>query len=74
MDLDLLFVLGVALGVLMIPAVVSAILDGRTPRTPAILLIVSGLMIGYPIMQKPNAYSFAEIPELVTKVLGRYVY
>lgn len=73
MDLDLLFVLGICLAVFMVPAVVSAILDGRTPRTPAFLVIVSGLLIGYPILEKPSSYSFSGIPNTFTSVIARYV-
>lgn len=73
MDLDLLFVLGICLAVLMVPAVVSAILDGRAPRTPAFLVVVSAVLIGYPIVQKPGSYSFQNIPDIFAKVIGQYV-
>lgn len=72
MDTDLFFVLGLALGVLMIPAIASAVLDGRAPRTPAFLMIIGGLMIGYAVMQKPNTYSFDTIDDTVVRVIGRY--
>ena len=72
MDTDLLFVLGLALGVLAIPAIVSALLDGRAPRTPAYLLIIGGLMVGYAVLQKPSTYNFDTIDDTVTRVIARY--
>ena len=72
LDFDLLFVLGICLGVLILPAVVSAILDGRAPRTPALLLIISALMIGYAVLQKPTGYSLASIPDVFANVIARY--
>lgn len=72
MDPDLLFVLGLVLGVFTIPAIVSAIIDGRAPRTPAMLVIIGGLMIGYAVQQRPNAYGFDTIPETFVKVVARY--
>ncbi len=73
MDLDLLFVIGVCLVVLLVPAIFSAILDGRTPRTPALLVIISCFLIGYPIFERPGAYSFANIPDVFAKVVGQYI-
>ena len=73
MDPDLLFVLGLVLGVLVIPACISAFIDGRVPRTPAYLLIIGGLMVGYAIQQRPTAYGFDTIPDVFVKVVGRYL-
>lgn len=71
-DLDLIFVLGVCLAVLILPAIVSAILDGRTPRTPALLLVISALMIGYAAFEKPSAYTLSNIPDVFANVIARY--
>lgn len=72
MDPDLLFVLGIVLGVLMIPAILSALIDGRAPRTPALLVIIGGLMIGYAVMQKPTSYGIDQIPDTFVRVIARY--
>lgn len=72
MDSDLLFVLGIVLSVLMVPAIISALIEGRAPRTPAILVIVGGLMIGYAVMQKPMTYGFNTIPDTFVRVIARY--
>ncbi|MCA1775069.1 MAG: hypothetical protein R6V30_14045 [Paracoccaceae bacterium] len=72
MDTDLLFVLGIALVVLSLPAIVSALIDGRAPRTPALLILIAGSMIGYAILQRPMAYSFELIPDVIARVVARY--
>ena len=72
MDTDLLFVLGIVLVVLTIPAIISALIDGRAPRTPAFLVIISALMIGYAVQQKPGSYGFDKIPDTFVRVIARY--
>lgn len=73
MDTDLLFVMGMVIGLFTIPSIASALLDGRPPRTPAILILIGGLMIGYAVQQKPGTYGFDTIPETVSRVIGRYL-
>lgn len=73
MDLDVLFVLGFVLCVLMIPAIVSAFIDGRAPRTPAFLAIIGGLMIGYAVLERPTTYGWDKIPDVFVRVVGRYL-
>ena len=72
MDTDLLFVLGLGIGVLMIPSILSALIDGRAPRTRAFPMIVAALMIGYAVMQKPGSYGINKIPDTIVRVIGRY--
>jgi len=73
MDTDLLFVVGLGLGVLAIPSMVSAFVDGRAPRVPAYLIILGGLMIGYAVQQRPSAYGFDTVPEVMMRVVARYL-
>ncbi len=73
MDPDLLFVLGGALAVLMVPAVISALIDGRTPRTPALVALAAGIMIYFSVTQKPGAYSISAYPDVLVQVIGRYI-
>ena len=72
MSTDLIFVLGVAIGVLSIPAVVSAFADGRTPRAPALVIVIAALMVGYAMQQRPGAYSFSTLPEVLTRVVASF--
>lgn len=72
MDADLLFVVGLSLGVFTIPAILSALIDGRPPRTAAFLVIIGGLMVGYAVLEKPNSYRIDTIPSVFAKVIARY--
>jgi uncharacterized membrane protein len=71
MDSDVLFVVGFAIAVLSIPAIVSAFSDDRSPRVPAIVVLIGGLMIGYAINDRPNAYSFETLPDVFVRVIGK---
>jgi hypothetical protein len=74
MDADLLLVVGLAIGVLAVPAVVSAFSDGRVPRAGSIMVMVSiGLLVSA-LANKPGGYRVGDIPDAVFSVLGRYVW
>ena len=70
MSTDLIFVLGAAIGVLAIPAIVSAFADGRTPRAAALVVLIAALMMGYAMKERPGAYSFATFPDVLTRVVA----
>ncbi len=72
MDPDLFFVVGFVIAVLAIPAIVSALLDGRAPRLPAYLILIGGLMIGYAVQQRPTSYGFDTLPDVFVRVVARY--
>ena len=73
MDPDLAVVFGVLLGVFSIPAVMSAISDGRAPKVAAFAIIASGGLILWAITEKPGGYSINEIPDLIVSVIARYL-
>ena len=73
MDPDLIFIIGVVLGVFSVPSIMSAIADGRAPRMAALIIILSGAMILWAVTEKPGGYSFTEIPHLFVTVVGRYL-
>ena len=72
MDPDLSFAMGIVIGVLTIPSIVSALIDGRAPRTPAFLVIIGGLMIGYAVLERPGSYGFDTIPDVFVRVIAAY--
>lgn len=72
MDADLFFAIGLVFVVLAIPAVVSAFSDSRPPRAGAILIMLGSGLIAFAVWQRPAGYSLAEIPEIFTRVIGRY--
>ncbi|WP_292285194.1 hypothetical protein [Marivita sp.] len=69
MNADTFFVIGLALGVLSIPAVVSAISNGDRPRIATITLMIAGGMIVYAITNKPGGYPIESIPRVVSSVI-----
>lgn len=71
MNTDIIFVVGFVIAVLSIPAIVSAFSDSRTPRVPAIVVLIGGLMIGYAMNERPGAYSFETMPDVFVRVIGK---
>ena len=70
MGSDTTFVISLVLGVLAVPAIVSAISDGRTPRVATVVVMIAGGMMVYAINQKEGGYSLGDIPKVVYKVIG----
>ncbi|MCL3882138.1 hypothetical protein [Marivita sp. GX14005] len=70
---DTSLVLGLALGVLSLPAIVSAISQGRSPRVATVILILAGGFIVYALSQKPGGYALEQIPAVVARVLQSWV-
>jgi hypothetical protein len=73
MDTDLFLTIGVVLGVLTIPSLLSAWTEGRAPRFGAIMLIAAIGLIAVALTQKPGGYTFSEIPDVMVTVVSRYV-
>ena len=73
MDPDLIFVVGLVLGVFSIPSILSAVSDGRAPRVAAFTVIASGVMIFWAATNKPGGYAINEIPHVVVQVVARYL-
>ena len=47
--------------------------DGRAPRAGAIMVLIGGVLVVVALTQKPSVYPFAEIPEVVFSVIGRFI-
>ena len=73
MDTDLVLVIGIVLCALAIPSLLSAYTEGRAPRAGAVLVLIGGVLIVVALSQHPRGYSFAEIPDLFFRVIGRYL-
>lgn len=73
MDYDLVLVLGIVIGILTVPAILSAFLDGSAPRVATIAAVVSGGMIVYAIYSSPGGYTLAELPDVFTKVVASFL-
>jgi hypothetical protein len=72
-DPDLMMVVGVTVGVLTVPSLFSAFMDGRAPRAGAIMALIAGVLIAVAVSQRPGGYAIAEIPEAFFRVFGRYL-
>jgi len=73
MDHDLALVVGLVIAVFSVPAVISALSDRRAPRVAAIAVIIGGGLAAWAITQKPGGYSIDEVPNVVVRVVARYV-
>jgi hypothetical protein len=73
MNPDLLFVIGVIVTAFSIPAMVSAFSDNRTPRYPALIILIGVVMIGYAMNERPSAYTFETLPDVFLRVISRYL-
>ena len=70
MSPDQFLVLGMVLGVLAIPAIVSALSDGRAPRVAALVLVAAGGLMVHAINQKEGGYALRQVPNVFYHVVG----
>ncbi|RKF14235.1 hypothetical protein D6850_13130 [Roseovarius spongiae] len=68
MNSDLILVIGIVLGVFALPAIVSALSDGRAPRVAAFVLIAAGVLVVYAIREKPGGYTLQDVPNAFVRV------
>lgn len=73
MDYDLILVLGIVIGVLTIPAILSAILDGGAPRVATVAAVISGGMIIFSLYNSPGGYAFADLPDVFAGVVADFI-
>lgn len=74
MDPDLLLVIGIILGVLAIPSILSALSDGRAPRTASIVVLIAGVLVIVALQTKGGGYRVTDIPQAFYTVIGRYIH
>lgn len=70
---DIHIVIGLILLVLAVPAIFSAMLDGRAPRSAAILVLVGGGLVALAVYQRPNTYTLSSMPEVFMRTVGRLI-
>lgn len=73
MSTDLALVIGIIVGVLAIPGILSAIIDSNPPRVAAIAVIVSGGLMVYAVYNKPGGYSVSDLPDVFTSVVRQFI-
>lgn len=71
MDTDLILVVGIVAIVLAVPTLLASWVDGSVPRTGSLLVLLGGVLIAVALTQHGRGYSFAEMPDLFMRVIGR---
>ncbi|MZR13546.1 hypothetical protein GQE99_11015 [Maritimibacter sp. DP07] len=67
-------VAGVVILALSLPSALSALIDSRTPRVSALLILVGGGLVGYALTRKPGGYGWTDVPEAFVNVIGHYFF
>ena len=73
MDYDLMLVIGIFVGILAIPSLLAAFSDSRSPRAGAIMILIAGTLVAVALSKKTGGYTFDQIPEVVMRVIKRYL-
>ncbi|MDP4033275.1 MAG: hypothetical protein Q8P60_10565 [Pseudorhodobacter sp.] len=73
MNSDLYLVIGLTLGALAIPSLLSAYSDSRAPRAGAVLLLIAGVLVVLAVTGKPGGYAINDIPQAFFRVIGRLI-
>jgi hypothetical protein len=73
MRFDLFLVLGLAIIIISIPSIISAISERRSPRLIAIVLLIGGGLVGYAVTQKPGGYTLQEVPDAFLRVVAYFL-
>jgi hypothetical protein len=73
MDADLFLVVGIVLVILAVPAVISAFSSAKPPRAAAISFVLGGALIVAAITIRPGGYRLDEVPDVVARVIDRYL-
>jgi hypothetical protein len=74
MDTDLMLVLGISLGVLSIPSMISAFTDGRSPRFAAVTILIAGALLVFALGSRPSGYALNEVFGAFERVWARYLW
>ncbi|MGL5010036.1 MAG: hypothetical protein ACRC6I_09145 [Paracoccaceae bacterium] len=73
MDTDLLLIIGIVVTILAVPSIISAFSESRPPRAAAILFLIGGTLIVVALTQGTTRYSMADLPEVLSRVIARYL-
>jgi hypothetical protein len=74
MDTDLWLVLGLALGAIAIPSVLSAFADQRRSLGSLFLLFFAGGLVVASLTQSTRKYHVEDIPHVFVSVIGRLIH
>jgi hypothetical protein len=74
LDTELLLVLGIAVAVLAIPAIISSFSSSRAPRAAIIAAVTGGGMILAALSLHPGGYRAQDLPAIAKRVAERYLH
>ncbi|MDX5403305.1 MAG: hypothetical protein LPK02_13930 [Rhodobacterales bacterium] len=63
-------VIGLVVTAFSAPSIMSAISDGRAPRSAMVALVAGGGLVLFALTQKPGSYRIEEIPQTFIKVIA----
>ncbi|SIN74797.1 hypothetical protein [Vannielia litorea] len=72
-DTDVIFVIGLVVGLLSIPALIGAFSESRPPRAAAILVLIAAGLISIAVIRKPGGYTLSSAPDVFMKVISGIV-
>jgi len=70
LDPDLFLVIGLAVGLLAVPALISAFSESRAPRAAAIMLMIAAGLVSVAVLEKPGGYEVGDLPAVVLGVVA----
>lgn len=73
MDPDLVLSVGLVLGVLSIPAILSALSEGRSPLAGGMALIAACGLVFLAWRTSPEGYGLRDLPHVLIEVIARYL-
>jgi len=70
MDTDIALVLGIIIGGLSVPSILSALTDGRAPRASALTILIAAGLIYYALTVRPGGYTLQGVPDAFVCVVA----
>ncbi|MEP4197172.1 MAG: hypothetical protein ABJL99_16220 [Aliishimia sp.] len=70
---DLALVVGLVLGGLSVPSIMSAWSDSRAPRASALTLLIAFGFVLFALQTQPGGYAMKEIPNVFVRVFAQYL-
>ncbi|MEO0391158.1 MAG: hypothetical protein AAF218_09500 [Pseudomonadota bacterium] len=70
MNADIALVLGIIIGGLSVPSVLSAITDRRAPRASMLTILLAGGLIYYALNTQPGGYTLQDVPDAFVRVVA----
>ncbi|SIS86732.1 hypothetical protein [Phaeovulum vinaykumarii] len=73
MESDVFLVLGLVIAAFSIPAMLSSLSGGHSPRGAAVSIVSGGCLILMAMVSKPGGYAPDDVPDVFARVVQRAV-